>query len=248
MVKGETYDLQLFESRAFRHFVNVFLNLESGITKGCTVTNNKTTIDISEGMFIICGGILRETTGTSNAVPAEAGYYRLVYEIDLSRVNDKNNFNQGSYKFIKGIGDYPGLIQNNLDNMEEGIYQLGFCQFRITDEGMQDFKDIRPIINYGIYTRQWTKKEVNLAQDQVYKLEEFENISEVLVKFAFNGDKENYATVLAINDGKTGYYNMAGYYWNEASKNYPATFRVNWETGTIVNASNKANIVEICYR
>ena len=29
MVKGETFNLQRFESEAFRHFINVFTNKES---------------------------------------------------------------------------------------------------------------------------------------------------------------------------------------------------------------------------
>ena len=40
MVRGETYDKQLFESETFRHFINIFLNKQSGITKGCELSKN----------------------------------------------------------------------------------------------------------------------------------------------------------------------------------------------------------------
>lgn len=150
MVKGETFDLQLFESEAFRHFINVFTNKQSGITLGCEVTQDSQNITVGQGYFFIQGGLLREETGTENEIPSEAGYYKLVYEIDLSKTNQKDVFNQGSYKFIKSVGGYPSLIQEDLDN-DGTIYQLPFCQFRITEEGLQDFKDIREIINYGIY-------------------------------------------------------------------------------------------------
>ncbi len=152
MVKGETYDKQLFESDAFRHFINIFLNKQSGVTKGCEVTKDAQNITVAAGCFVIQGGLLKETTGTDNAIPTEAGYYKLVYEIDLSKTNNKYEFKQGSYKFVKALGDYPKLIQEDLDNGGT-IYQLSFCQFRITETGLQDFKDLRKIIDYGIYVK-----------------------------------------------------------------------------------------------
>lgn len=155
MVKGETYNKQLFESEAFRHFINVFTNKQSGVTQGCEVTKDTQNITIGEGYFFIQGGLLRETTGTANSIPNKAGYYKLVYEIDLSKTNSKDIFNQGSYKFIKTLGDYPNLTQEDLDN-GGSIYQLPFAQFRVTEEGLQDFKDIRPIINYGVYEKKGT--------------------------------------------------------------------------------------------
>lgn len=155
MVKGETYNLQLFESEAFRHFASVFTNKQSGITQGCEVTQNSQNISVSKGYFFIQGGLLRETTGVSNEIPTDAGYYKLVYEIDLSKTNTKDEFNQGSYKFVKSLGSYPALTQEDL-NDEGTIYQLPFCQFVITEQGLQNFKDIRPIINYGVYEQKGT--------------------------------------------------------------------------------------------
>lgn len=150
MVKGETYNLQIFESEAFRHFINVFTNKQSGVTLGCTLQQNSQYITVQPGYFFIQGGLLREDTGTQNTIPTQAGYYILVYEINLSQTNQQDVFNQGSYKFIQGIGGYPTLTQQDLDNGGT-IYQLPFCQFVITEGGLQDFKDIRPIIDYGIY-------------------------------------------------------------------------------------------------
>lgn len=152
MVKGETYNKQLFESEAFRHFINVFTNKQTGITKGCEITQDSQNITIEKGYFFILGGLLRETTGTANEIPSEAGYYKLVYEIDLSKINQKDAFNQGSYKFVKSLGEYPALTQEDLDN-NGTVYQMPFCQFRITDQGLQDFKDIRQFVNYGIYEK-----------------------------------------------------------------------------------------------
>lgn len=170
MVKGETYDKQLFESDAFRHFINIFLNKQSGVTKGCEITKDTQNITVAAGCFVIQGGLLKETTGTDNAIPTEAGYYKLVYEIDLSKTNNKDEFKQGSYKFVKAIGDYPKLTQEDLD--EGGtIYQLPFCQFRITEEGIQDFADIRTKINYGIYEKREKTLWKNANDLQEFKVQ-----------------------------------------------------------------------------
>ena len=155
MVKGETYNKQLFESEAFRHFINVFTNKESGVTQGCEITKDTQNITVEKGYFFIQGGLLRETTGTANAIPNEAGYYKLVYEIDLSKTNAKDVFNQGSYKFIKALGDYPSLTQEDLDDGGT-IYQLPFCQFRVTENGIEDFLDVRKFVEYGIYEMKGT--------------------------------------------------------------------------------------------
>lgn len=150
MVKGETYNLQLFESEAFRHFINVFTNKQSGITQGCELNINAQEISVSKGYFFIQGGLLRETTGTSLEIPSETGFYTLVYEIDLSKTNTKDNFNQGEYRIIRGVSDFSNLTQQDLDN-DGTIYQLPFCQFIIDEQGLSTFLDVRPIIDYGVY-------------------------------------------------------------------------------------------------
>lgn len=146
MVKGQTYSEQAFESSSFRHFINTFLAGESGITKGCEIVQGTTAIDIRPGYFIVMGGLLKEE-GTSNTIPGEAGYYRLVYEVDLSQTNTDTEFNQGNYKFLKGIGLYPSLTQEDLEN-SGNIYQFEFCQFRVTESGIQDFTDMRSFLDF----------------------------------------------------------------------------------------------------
>lgn len=153
MVKGQTYDKQLFESDVFRHFINVFTNKQSGITKGCELTKDTTTITVSSGCFLIQGGFLKEVAGTELTIPSEAGYYKLVYEVDLSKTNTTDEFKQGNYKFVKGSGDYPDLTQEDLDGTGK-VYQLQFCQFKITEQGLQDFLDIREQVDYGIFLKE----------------------------------------------------------------------------------------------
>lgn len=201
MVRGETFNLQAFESAAFRHFINVFTNKQSGVTSGCEVTQDSQNISVAKGYFFIQGGLLKETTGTANSIPTDAGYYKLVYEIDLSKTNTKHDFNQGSYKFVKALGEYPSLIQENLDNGGT-IYQLPFCQFRITEQGIQDFKDIRTIINYGIYQEKgntlWQNPDLQSQFNaQTLKIENLEKYNEIKVYFFrnYSQDQKNIMTV-----------------------------------------------------
>lgn len=149
-VRGHTYEKQLFTNGMFRHFINIFTNKQTGVTKGCGLTQTDTTIKIGSGAFCIQGGFLEEDGGTELTIPSSAGYHILVYEIDLTKNNTKTEFNQGSYKFVSGIGDYSGLIQEDLDN-GGNIYQFEFCRFRITEAGLQDFQDTRKFIDYGIF-------------------------------------------------------------------------------------------------
>ena len=184
MVNGHTYSEQLFESEAFRHFANIFLNKESGVTKGCEITQTSTTIEIGQGFFVILGGLLEEDTGTSMSIPTDAGYFRLVYEIDLSKVNTEAEFNQGSYKFVKGVGSYSNLTQEDLDN-NGNVYQFEFCRFRITESGLEDFQDTRKFINYGVFVKKsersyitaWNSSTQSISNGNDYQL--FLNTSEL---------------------------------------------------------------------
>lgn len=94
----------------------------------------------------------------------------------------------------------------------------------------------------------WKSVDLNLSNNQSYTLEEPSKVSEILVKFEYTGDVNNYVTVYIVNDGVNGYYGVAGYYWNEANKNYPAIVKIKWETGKLICASDKAKIKKIFYR
>ncbi len=145
MIFGNTYSKQTFHNEAFRHFVNIFLNKNNGITKGCEITYTNTNITIGSGYFVIQGGLMREMGGSTLELPNETGYYKLVFEIDLGEINGVEEFNQGKYKFLYGRSAYPTLTKEDLDGSGE-IYQLPFAQFRITSTGIADFKDIREIL------------------------------------------------------------------------------------------------------
>lgn len=205
MVRGETYDKQLFESEAFRHFINIFLNKQSGVTKGCELSKKLQSIVVGTGSFVIQGGFLKEVTGTENEIPSEAGYYKLVYEIDLSKTNTKDKFKQGSYKFVKALGDYPQLIQEDLDN-SGNIYQLPFCQFKITETGLQDFKDLREFIEYRIYQKNVEEAineaiKTNIIIGEECETNEYEDGKRVYIKKFIFEALPNKESSIAVDTG-----------------------------------------------
>ena len=95
---------------------------------------------------------------------------------------------------------------------------------------------------------EWKTIDLDLSNAQSYTFTEPDKIKEILVKFEYTGDANNFVTSHIINDGGSGYYGVAGYYWQETTKNYSATCSVNWTTGKITNSSDKAKIKKIFYR
>ncbi len=127
MIRGITFSEQAFYSDDFAHFQNLFLDGNNGITQGCQITHDDTTVIIGTGRFIVHGRmmcieedeIVRASQGFSS------GYNRIVYEIDLSKENTITEFRQGYIKVL----NTEELIQEDLDN-GGSVYQFPFCHFQ----------------------------------------------------------------------------------------------------------------------
>lgn len=141
MVKGITFADQIITSQDDAHCRNIFLNYAKGITKGCKVTHDTSSIHISEGYFVIYGRFVK-VVGTEliTVEPLEAGsiYCRLIFEIDLNKTNTTEEFNQGYFKIVKDLANYPTLTQEDLDS-DGKIYQLSFARFINTPQGITEF-------------------------------------------------------------------------------------------------------------
>lgn len=203
MLAGYTYDSQLFTSEAFRKFQNEFIDGNCGVLDGMSVTTTNTTATIADGWAIIKGGLLREQGGTTLNL-TNNGYYIVTLQIDLSQTNTETDFNQGSFLVLRGTNDYPTLIQQDL-TAGGTIYQMGLAKFQKTDNGISNFEDIRPNLN-------WTSLYTEYAQ----KLQSLENLSSVITT---TGNKTITGT-LAIEGGITG--NVTG---NSATATKLATAR-----------------------
>lgn len=152
MIRGITFDKQLMKSYDLAHQVHAFMNGHMGITKGFETSYVNGALEISEGYAIVYGRLLSAQgyTGIETAGYAQP-YCRLVLEIDLSKENTVNEFNQAQLKVLNGAS-YPTLIQENLD--EDGtIYQLPLAKFEANDiEGT--LTDDRLMLGMGSYALQ----------------------------------------------------------------------------------------------
>lgn len=159
MVKGATFDKQLMTSEEFAHQVNYFYQGEMGVTKGCDVTANvDDNLVVSDGFFTIYGRLLHnigDTIVTVPAIPSGTLYSILIFEVDLSKENTIETFNQGEFKIVSNDGNYPVLRQDNLDDKpQDGVYQLEFARFKNTVAGIIDLEDTKNILSLEMYAKQ----------------------------------------------------------------------------------------------
>ena len=136
MIRGITFNEQMFYSADFAHFQHFWLNAQSGITKGCSITNTSTNVTIAKGYFIIHGRLLNVEAAEviGSAYGFETGYNRIVYEIDLSKDNTPTEFNQGAIKVLHT----EALTQQDLD-AGGTLYQYPLCHFQWSGSGISSF-------------------------------------------------------------------------------------------------------------
>lgn len=208
MLKGHVFKNQVFESAAFAHFINTFLRKNSGITKGCNLSNTTNSVTISDGFFCLAGRLL-EIIGNETVKPTANGYYRLVCDVNLSLINTKEDFEQAKIKVLYDQNKYPELNQQDLDNGGE-IYQYEFASFRINNNEIVDFIDKRTFINLDdIFDEIRTQgnKEINKIEEELNNIKN--NTSVVL--------KNNFVTI-------QGKINIDAQVTGSASISYPEEF------------------------
>lgn len=153
MVLGQTYDEQLFKSDMFRLFINTFADDKNGIInhykQSCNISNTQSTITISDGAFLLQGGLIQVQGNETVNVDLDNTYCILAFEIDLTKENTETEFNQGKFKIIKGTNStYPTLQQDDIVNNSTGIYQMEFARFVANSGGITNFVDNRVFIDY----------------------------------------------------------------------------------------------------
>lgn len=149
MVNGIVFSDQLMTSSNFAHFVWTFLNHANGITKGCGITHTTENISIAAGYFFTFGRMVQiEGVETVKMPEVQSGqmYCRLVFEVDLSKENTTEAFNQGYFKILTSASATPSMTQEDLDNGGT-VYQMPWATFTKTTSGVNDFKDERPVVN-----------------------------------------------------------------------------------------------------
>lgn len=152
MLIGHVFKSQTFKNEAFGLFIDTFLQGNMGVVKGCELSNTNTSVTVGGGYFCIKGRFL-QILGDETKEISGNGYYSLICEIDLSKENTKEDFNQGSIKVISNTTSYPTLTQQDINNGGT-MYQYEFARFKVTDTGITDFTDRRTFLNLeSIYSK-----------------------------------------------------------------------------------------------
>ena len=147
MLKGHTFNLQTFTSEAFAIFIDKFLNGNSGVATGCTLSNTTTSVTISDGFFVVRGRFLQVIGSETIKDITEDGFYSLVCEIDLSKQNTKKSFNQAAIKTVYSASNYLTLTQQDITN-DGIIYQYEFARFKVESGSITSFVDRRTFIDF----------------------------------------------------------------------------------------------------
>lgn len=140
-VQGITFSKQAVSSNDDAHIYKILLNGRKGKTKGCKMTFGTDDIYVSSGYFWAANRLISipstETVSTP-VITSGTAYCRLVFEIDLNKVNTNAEFNQGYFKVLSSTTDYPSITQSDLDN-GGNVYQLPFAKFIKSVSGISAF-------------------------------------------------------------------------------------------------------------
>lgn len=150
MLKGQTFSEQVFESKIYSLFTNIYLSGKNGVARdyknGMAVGYSGSDVTIASGAVCIQGRILEEDSFTTLDAGSVPLYCKLVIEVDLDKTNTENDFQQGTYKIVTGESGYPSLTQSDIANTASGKYQYELARFRTSSNGISDFQDMRTFL------------------------------------------------------------------------------------------------------
>lgn len=167
-LRGHVFSKQLFSSDCFALFIDTFLGSNSGIVKGCELSNTANSINLEKGFFCVNGRFLEEEGGSTfeiEAVEQDSLFCKLICEIDLSKKNTASELKQAYYRIIQAKNDYPTLQQDDV-SIEGNIYQLEFARFKITTNGIEEFEDKRTFLDFDSFYSE-VRRDVQDVLDEI---------------------------------------------------------------------------------
>lgn len=210
MVNGITFSEQLITSANFAHFMYIFLNMANGVTKGCGVSHANGKIYVQKGYFMEFGRMVQiigvEEIESPDVLSGQL-YCKVVFEIDLSKTNTADEFNQGYFKTLTSATEYPDVIREDLDN-DGTLYQMPWCQYIKKADGISEFRDLRDILNLESI---WSAVS---AQNTQYKGEFDKYFAEqraVIEQMITELQKEGYLTLETARTVRTVVMTAAGW-------------------------------------
>lgn len=138
--RGITFSKQTVSSNDDAHVYQLILSGRKGRTKGCGMTHSADNIFIDEGRFFVANRMIEVTSTETISTPVVTSttYFRLVFEIDLTKANTSSDFTQGYFRILSSATDYPAITQEDLEN-GGSVYQLPFARFTKSVSGIDVF-------------------------------------------------------------------------------------------------------------
>lgn len=197
MIKGYVFANQLASNDIDAMVFRKMLDYNDGILNGMTLSNTNTTITIGAGNMIAAGRPIGVIGSESVTATTDAAYCLLVVEIDLSQTATVSTFEQVSFKIVKSTTGYPTVTQEDMDNGGE-VYQVELARFRTTANGITDFVDTRPMLDFeSIWTQIRNSAETLLTQLEE-ELQNVESGSAYVLTTTYNTEKANFQKKITI--------------------------------------------------
>lgn len=203
MQVGITFDQCNVTSMDDAHYHFTFLNRVDGVTKGCTVTADRNNLYIAKGYFVIYGRFVKVTgqeTVTPDAVQTGTLYCRLVYEIDLTKTNTIEEFQQGYFRIISSGSAYPTPTKQDLENGGT-LYQMPFARFTVSSSGIANFVSEANTINIADFYDSLSKTLSEYQEIADGMIEDLLNEGFV-TQSAYHADSTPTAITIAVADWK----------------------------------------------
>lgn len=190
MIKGYVFSNQLASNDIDSMVFRKMLDYNDGVLNGMELSTTTTTITIGAGNIMVAGRPIGVVGSETVTVGTDAAYCKLVVEIDLSKTATVSTFEQVSFKIIKSTTTYPEPTQEDMDNGGE-LYQVALAQFRTTANGLTDFVDIRPMLDFNAIYTQINDRVGDLIDELEQELQDVESGSAYVLTTTYNADKAN---------------------------------------------------------
>ena len=197
MIKGYVFSNQLASNEVDSMVFRKMLDYNDGVLNGMTLSNTTTTITVGAGNIMVAGrpiGVIGSETVTAGT---DTAYCKLVVEIDLSQTATVSTFEQVTFKIIKSTTSYPEVTQEDMDN-GGNVYQVALAQFRTTSNGITDFVDIRPMLDFNAIYTQINERVGELIDELEQELQDVEAGSAYVLTTTYNADKATFQKKITI--------------------------------------------------
>ena len=134
--------------------------LKDGVIRGLTLSYNGSNLTIAAGYLIAAGRLIGNDSALTIAVPASAGYARIVLIIDLTGTATDSVFTQLSTRVDSeaNISDFSALTQGDINGGVDTTYEIALAIVQTSASGITGIESqlgaagLKPILGAAAVT------------------------------------------------------------------------------------------------